>query len=366
MSTTRKNKNHSALKSANIYFLSFLYILCTYSFSLSAQNIQAIDWSKAANSSDINLSAEQIDTIKEKKLTAALAWHGASPWINAVSRGAEDEFKKLGVRVIAQTDAQYDPAKQVADLENISALEPDLVLSLSIDGISTKLSYQKILAGGARLVLLSNPIPGFQHNKDFAGIVTDDMFGMGEAAATLVAQASNDTGKVGLIFHDANYFITNNRDQAFRKALTHFSNIKVISEKGFVKEHETSNIAAAMLLQHPEIDTIYVSWDTAAEGVIETLRSIGRKDIKVVTHDLGVNNLLDMAMNGNLYGTISDRPYDIGKTMARIAAGAEIGIQAPEFTLVPFDSVTHENIASIWHKAFKAPLPKLLDLALKQ
>ncbi|MGX1112477.1 ribose transport system substrate-binding protein [Pseudoalteromonas sp. MBR-15] len=366
MSSTKKNSKQSILKSANRYFLHVLCSLCFYSFALSAQDSQTIDWSKAANASDIALSSEQIKTIKNKHLTAALAWHGASPWINAVSRGAGDEFKKLGIKVIAQTDAQYDPAKQVADLENISTLEPDLVLSLSIDGISTKLSYQKILAVGARLVLLSNPIPGFKHNQDYVGIVTDDMFGMGEAAAELVAQASNNAGKVGLIFHDANYFITNNRDQAFRKALARYSNIKVISEKGFVKEHETSNIAAAMLLQHPEIDTLYVSWDAAAEGVIETLRSIGRKDIKVITHDLGVNNLLDMAMNGNVYGTISDRPYDIGKTMARIAAGAEIGIQAPEFTLVPFDSVTHENIAPIWQKAFKAPLPKLLDLALKQ
>lgn len=344
-------------------FTALLFALC---FEVHATQVQNIDWRKAAKASDISLSEAQKKQLKDKKLTAALVWHGASPWITAVTRGAQDAFAQLGVEVVAVTDAQFDPAKQVADLENISALNPDIILSLSVDGISTKQSYQKAISQGAKLVLLSNPIPEFQHGKDFFGIVTDDMFGMGEAAAELVNRSVKGQGKVGIIYHDANYFITNNRDNAFKIKLQEFENLTVVSQRGFIKESETSNIAAAMILQNPELDAIYVSWDAAAEGVVEALRSFGNKKVKVITHDLGVNNLLDMAMSRNMFGTISDRPHTIGSSMAYIAGLAVLGEPTPLFTLVPYDTVTKENISTIWQHAFKVPVPKLLDLALQQ
>lgn len=339
----------------------FMLGISTHSLAIDIQSIK-----NAAKSSDVVLTDTEIKKIQSKTLTAALVWHGSSPWVSSVTQGAKSEFKKLGIRVVAVTDAHFDPAKQVADLENVTALTPDIILSLSVDSVSTKISYEKAISKGAQLVLLSNPIPGFRLGKDYVGIVTDDMFGMGKAAAEMLAESVNNTGNIGMIFHDAKYFITNNRDHAFEQSLSQYKNIKISTKKGFVKEHETSSIAAAMVLQNPELQAIYVSWDAAAEGVIESLRSLGRDDIKVVTHDLGINNLVDMAMDGNLYGTISDRPYDIGQTMARLGAGATLGLKASPFTVVPFDKVKKNNIQEIWAQAFKAKLPKMLDLALKQ
>ncbi|NTS78187.1 substrate-binding domain-containing protein [Catenovulum sp. SM1970] len=345
-------------------FKGLLGYILLFNYAANAVDIQQIH--QAAQSTDVTVSQAQAADIKAKQLTAALVWHGSSSWVSAVTRGAEDAFADLGIKVVAITDAQFDPAKQVADLENVTALKPDIILSLSVDGTSTQASYRKAISGGAELVLLSNPIPGFEQGKDYVGIVTDDMLGMGKAAATLVADAVNGQGQIGMIYHDASYFITNNRDQAFRQALSAYPKLNVISEKGFLKEHETSNIAAAMVLQNPKLDAIYVSWDTAAEGVIEALRSLGRRDIKVITHDLGINNLLDMAMNGNMYATVSDRPYDIGETMAKLGALSTLGHQAAPFTIVPFDTVKRNNINAIWQQAFKKPVPKLLNQALTQ
>ncbi|GLX79791.1 sugar ABC transporter substrate-binding protein [Thalassotalea insulae] len=345
------------------YLLSVLVlmVICSPANALNLDNLH--DAEKSAN---VVLSAKQIQQLKAKKLTAALAWHGSSTWVSAVTNGAKQAFEELGIKVVAITDAQFDPAKQVADLENISAMNPDIILSLSVDSTSTKATYAQTISNGAKLVLLSNPIEGFVHGKDYAGIVTDDMFGMGKAAAELTSDALENNGKLGIIFHDANYFITNNRDQAFREAIQQYPHISVISEKGFVKEHETSNIAAAMVLQNPDLQAIYVSWDSAAEGVIEALRSLDRPDIKVITHDLGVNNLLDMATDGNLYATVADRPFDIGATMAKIGAGAILNKPAAPVTIVPFDKVTKHNIATVWQHAFKTSLPKLLNQALTQ
>lgn len=323
----------------------------------------------AVPASAIQLSTLQVQQLQQQRFTAALVWHGASPWISAVTAGATAEFTRLGVKVVAVTDAQFDPARQVADIENVAVLKPDFVLSLVVDPASAKAAYQQLVNSGSQLVLLSNPIPGFVLGQDYAGIVTDDMFGMGRQAADVLAQsfatASQDKPlQVGMIYHDAEYFITNNRDQAFRQQLGKYPQLQLSASQGFVREQETADIAAALILQQPKLQVIYVSWDAAAEGVVEALRAAGRKDIKVITHDLGVNNLLDLAKGGNMLATIADQPYLIGQTMARVAALRELGISTPAFTLVPFNTVTQQNIAAGWQQAFQSPLPALLQQLL--
>jgi ribose transport system substrate-binding protein len=359
------------------YRLMLWSLIAAFSVTGSAESLAALPLAvasvdplaKAVTASRIQLTTDQVGLLRQQKLTAALVWHGASPWISAVTAGATAVFKELGVQVVAVTDAQFDPAKQASDIENVAMLKPDFVLSLVVDPASAKNAYQQLVNTGSQLVLLSNPVPGFVLGKDYAGIVTDDMFGMGRQAADVLAQSFPDASatqplQIGMIYHDADYFITNNRDQAFRQQLAKYPQLQLIASKGFVREQETAEIAAALLLQQPKLQAIYVSWDAAAEGVVEALRASGRKDIKVITHDLGVNNLLDLAKGGNMLATIADQPYLIGQTMARVAALSELGVQTPAFTLVPFGTVTQQNIAAGWQQAFQSPLPPLLQQVL--
>ncbi len=332
-----------------------------------------VDLSKAATgplgyasqpAGNITLSGNEYHTITSKNLKAALVWHGAGNWVQALTRGAKDEFAKLGIDVVAETDAQFDPAKQASDVENVLALNPDIILTLVLDGVSAEAAYKPAVDKGVTLVLLSNPIANYKPNREYTGIVTDDMYGMGIAAAELARDAVNGNGKVGVIYHDANYFITNNRDNAFRTAIRDMNGMDIISEKGFTKQDETGTIASTMLLQNPDINVIYVAWDGATESVIEALRANNRTDVKVVTHDLGANNLLDMAKGGSMYGTVADRPYDIGVAMARLGAYGILGKKSPEFSIVSFDKATKDNIAEIWAKSFKSELPKTLKKVL--
>ncbi|MGY0398907.1 MAG: substrate-binding domain-containing protein [Ostreibacterium sp.] len=322
----------------------------------------------ATPASNITLSDDEVSQIKSKKLKAALVWHGSGNWVNALTRGAKDEFAKLGVDVVAETDAQYDAARQANDIETVLALSPDIILTLVLDGVSAEAAYKPAVDKGVKLVLLSNPISDYKPNSQYVGIVTDDMYGMGIAAAELIAQATNGKGKIGVIYHDANYFITNNRDNAFRTAILDkmegFEGLEIVNEKGFTKESETGAIISTMLLQNPEISAVYVAWDGAAEAVIEVLRSNGRTDVKVVTHDLGANDLLDMALNGSMYGTVADRPFEIGQAMAKLGAYGILGKKAPEFSIVSFDKVTKINITKVWEKSFKSELPKTLKKVL--
>ena len=85
---------------------------------------------KATPSSALTLSDADIAKLKEGKYTAALLWHTSSDFTNAVTAGAKDEFARAGVKVVVETDAGFDAAKQRSDIETALAAKPDVVLAL--------------------------------------------------------------------------------------------------------------------------------------------------------------------------------------------------------------------------------------------
>jgi ribose transport system substrate-binding protein len=324
------------------------------------------DGGPATPASALLLSADEIASIQGGKHKAALLWHGGGDWVAAVNKGASDRFKELGVAVVATADAQYDPAKQANDIETALALQPSAILTLLLDPVQGAAALGPAVDKGVKVVLLSNPAKGFSAGKEYVGIVTDDIRGMGMAAAEMMADALGGKGEIGFIFHDANYFITNGRDNTFRATIEQrFPGIAIVDAKGFTAEPQTQELAAAMIQQHPGIKGVYVAWDVAAEGVVEALRAAGRSDVKVVTFDLGASNAVDMAKGGSFYGTVADMPYEIGQAMATLAGYGILAKQAPPFSTVGLIKVTRENLADGWKASLRRDLPEQVQGLLK-
>ena len=64
--------------------------------------------------SEITLSDEEVAKVKDGNHTAALLWHTSSDFVNAVTAGATDEFERLGIEVVATTDAASTPPSRRA------------------------------------------------------------------------------------------------------------------------------------------------------------------------------------------------------------------------------------------------------------
>ena len=314
---------------------------------------------------EVSLSAEEVEDLESADHVSAHLWAGAGEWYDAIDRGATARFEELGAEVAARTDAEFDAAKQAADVETALALDPDIVLSLIVDPVSGAEAFRPAVESGTSLVLADNGADGYEPGREYVSIVTGDHFGMGVAAAELMAEAIGEEGAIGMIFHDADFFVTNNRDNSFRAAIEqNHPNIVIVDAKGFTEEGATFEAASAMISQHPEITGIYVAWDVAAEGVVEALRTAERDDVKVVTHDLGVNNAVDMANEGNVYGTVADLPYEAGYTMATLAGYGLLDKDAPPFVNVGYFKVTTENLADAWEQSLHKELPAEVQDAL--
>ncbi|MFE0013451.1 substrate-binding domain-containing protein [Mesorhizobium sp. NPDC059054] len=321
---------------------------------------------KPTPAASMTLSQEQEQKIRDGKFTAALVWHEMSEYTNAVNRGAQDEFKRLGIEVVAQTDAGFDGARQKADVETVLAKKPSIIVSLPVDPASAASVYDPARAAGVKLAFVDNSPAGYEHGKDYVTIVSDDLFQMGNKAGIAMAEALGKKGKVGYIFHDADFYVTNQRDGAFKATIgKDYPDMKIVVEAGMADPARAEEIAQAMVTQNPDLDGIYVTWAEPALSVLSTLRNAGNTHTKIVTLDLNEPAALDMVKGGNIAALVADEAYDIGVTVARAAAGSLVGKAAEPFLVVDSLAVTKETVAEGWKKSLHKDMPESIAEATK-
>ncbi|MCP1912578.1 ribose transport system substrate-binding protein [Bradyrhizobium elkanii] len=326
---------------------------------------------KPVLASDIKLSAEEIAKVKSMNATAAIVMHyTASDWAKAQMAGQKAALDELGVKIIAVTDAGYKAEQQVSDIETVMARKPNIMISVPAEQSATSAAYKRAAAAGIKIIFLDQTGAGMVPGKEYVSLVSSDNRGMGKAAALLMAQALNGKGAIGLIPHASDLFATRERVVGFKEAIKAYPDIKVAVEQGvggpdFAGESE--RIASGMLTAHPELNGIWAVWDVPTEGVLAAARASGRapKDLAITTCDLGVNIAIDMAKNGFVRGTGSQRPYGAGYAEGMLAGYALLGKDAPAYVVLPALAVSKENLIEAWPKSNGTEPPKVVTAAMK-
>jgi ribose transport system substrate-binding protein len=315
---------------------------------------------------DVALSAEDVAAVKNGKFKAAILMHESTDWVNAVIAGARDTFGQLGIEVVAVTDAQMDSNKQRTDIETALALKPDIIVTLVVDPVSGAVALRQAINQGVKVVLISNLPSGFVHGKDYAGIVTDDLFAMGKSVAEMIGDSLGGQGEVALMFHDADYYVTNQRDKAVEAVLRRdYPGIRIVAKQGIVNPSDGETITSAILTQHPNVNAVYAPWDSIAEGTVAAVRTSGKKNIGVFTIDLGANMAMDLVTGGNMKGMVADLPYVLGETLAKMGALSKLGKSTPAFVTVPAIKVDKNNIRTEWQRSLNRPLPVEIQQAIR-
>jgi ribose transport system substrate-binding protein len=324
-----------------------------------------------APASAADLTADEIAQVRALGATAAIVLHyGGNDWSTAQVAGLRDEFGKLGIEVIAVTDANFKPDKQVSDIETVLSKQPDIIVSIPTDPVATAPAYRKAAAAGVKLVFMDNVPAGMTAGKDYVSVVSADNFGNGVVAAHLMARSLAGEGEIGLIFHATDFFVTKQRLLGFRETITTaYPGIKIIDEKGVAGPDfagDAQSAASAMLSKHPNLSGIWAVWDVPAEGVMAAARAGGRPDLKIVTEDLGKNVAIALAKDQLVVGLGAQVPFDQGVTEARLAAGALIGKSAPPYVALSALPVDHRNVLEAWTRVYHQPPPKFLTDSYKK
>lgn len=307
------------------------------------------------------LTPEQEAKVKAGKFTAALIWHESSDWSKAANQGASDEFARLGIEVVAQTDANFDAAKQKSDVETVMARKPSALFGEAVDPDTAPEAFAAAKAAGAVMVFVDQPPKGYVQGKDYVCVVSDDLAQMGKHAGDAMGAALGGKGKVAYVYHDANFFVTNQRDGGFKQTiLDNYKGIQIVAEQGLADPTRAEDIANALVAKNPDLDGIYVTWATPAESVLAALRNAGNTRTKIVTFDLSEPLALDMVKGGNVAGIVVDQAYQIGVTGARAIALGLIGEKTAPYYAVDALTVTKDTVKQGYQDSLHRGLPASL------
>ncbi len=314
---------------------------------------------------DLQLTPAEVQKVKAGKFRAAMVWHEASPFMNALSKGVEDTYKALGIQVVSKTAANFDQATLANNVRSVLALNPDVIITISIDPVADVATFKPAVDKGVKLVFASVKPQNYTAGKEYVSIVTYDLAGLGNATADAVGNDLGGKGKIAQIYYDANFYVTNQREKAFEKQLAdRYPEIEVVERAPMADPSKVEDVAAALIARHPDIKAIFAPWDTAAEGVVAAIRNAGRDDIGVYTIDLGNTNALDMAQGGVVKEMTSTLAVEFGNSLAIAGAYGLLGKKAPPMAIVPAFAVTKDNLAQGWESTFGVSLPK--DIAAAQ
>jgi ribose transport system substrate-binding protein len=321
--------------------------------------------------SSVSLSTEEVEKIRGLKAKAAIVMHySRNDWSEAQVAGLKSQFDKMGIEVIAVTDAGFLAERQVADIEAVLNKHPQIIVSIPTDPIITAPAYKKASQQGVKLVFMDNVPSGFEAGKDYVSVVSADNYGNGVASAHLMAKALQSKGQIGLVYYAADFFVTQQRYQAFKKTITeNYPDIKIVAEQGIREPDfftDADRSAYAMLTANQNLSGIWAVWDVPAEGVLAAARTAGNEHLAITTIDLGLNVAVEMAQpNGLVKGVGAQRPYDQGATEALLAGYGLLGKPAPAYVALPALPVTRENLLDAWKTVYHTEAPSSVENRMK-
>lgn len=334
------------------------------------ENEEALEQAvQRASAREVQLSDEQLERIKAMRATAAIVMHySGNDWSAAQIAGLQSQFAKMGVEVIAVTDANFQPEKQISDIETALAKHPQIIVSAPTDPLATADIYRKAAAQGVKLVFMDNVPKGLVQGSEYVGVVSSNNYENGTTSAHLMAQNLGGTGPIGVIFHDADYLVTRQRYDAFKRTIQEvYPGIQIVAEQGIRGPNfaaDAERAATAMLTEHRDLRGIWAVWDVPAEGVITAIRRAGRPNVIVTTIDLGKNLAVELARGEIVKGLSAQRPFDHGVTEAMLAGYALLGDVPPADVIFDGLPVTRENVLDAWKTVYRQDPPAEVQAAI--
>ena len=326
---------------------------------------------QSVNAADVaDPTPECLQQIKDANLKLAfLNGYAGLSWMSAIEAGVRGQAAKYGIDVVATASTDFDPAKEATAVETVMASQPDILITIPVDATAGAANYKPALDAGTTMAFYDNPVEGWTGGKQYVAIVTGDHYRMGKDAADLLAQAIGETGTYGFLQFDVPFYNSNNREKGFLAEMAQaHPGLKNVAWAGFTTDAQAGEAADAMLLQHPDLDGIYVSYSGGPNtALLASLAAAKNTHTKVVTHDLDAVNDVSMATKGsNYYGTAIEHTYDEGANTVKAAVLARCGVDVPPFIVVPALAVNRDNLAQAWQEGFHQDPPAEVQAALAQ
>lgn len=279
-----------------------------------------------------------------KKIKIGLSMNTLNnPFFVAVKEGAEAEAKAAGIELIV-TDAQNNPAQQIADVENLIQQKPDILILDPADSDAIAEGVKKINTA---------KIPVFTIDRQANGgeVLTHigfDAIKSGTIAGEALAKALNGKGNVVEIQGIMGTNVARDRSKGFNLAMAKYPDIKIIAKQtANFDRGQALNVMENILQANPVIDGVYAANDEMAMGALAAMDASGRTaKIKLIGCD-AIDPALAAIKSGKMAATIAEPPFFLGKEAIKTAMKISKGETIEKSVILGSTLVTTDNVETV-------------------
>jgi ribose transport system substrate-binding protein len=266
-----------------------------------------------------------------------------NPFFVAVKEGAEAQAKEKGVDLVI-TDAQNDPGKQLADVENLLQQNIDVLIIDPTDSDAIAEAVKK--ANDAEI-----PVFTIDRNSNGGEVVTHigfDALLSGNIAGNFLKDALGGEGKIVEIQGILGTNVGQLRSEGFNQIMSETPGFEVVAQQAANFDRgEAMKVMEDILQSQPEIDGVYAANDEMALGALAAIEAAGRLDEITIIGCDAVDPAIEAIKSGKLEATIAEPPFFLGKeaidTALKIAADEEVEAEV----ILDSTLVTPENVDTV-------------------
>lgn len=258
-----------------------------------------------------------------------------NPFFVDLKEGAEAKAAALGVRLVV-LDAQNDPSRQLAGIEDLIAQKVDALL---INPTDSSAIVPAVLAANRAGIPVLTVDRGADGGRVAAHIASDNVAG-GRMAGELIGKLLNGRGKVVELVGIPGTSAARDRGAGFNEVVGKYAGIEVVArqEAGFDRARGLT-VMENILQAQPRIDAVFAHNDEMALGAITAIEAAGRaKEIKVVGFD-ATADAVKAVQDGRMLATIAQKPRLMGELAVEAAVKLLRGEKVAAYIPVPLELV---------------------------
>jgi ABC-type sugar transport system substrate-binding protein len=267
-----------------------------------------------------------------------------NPFRIAETESIRSEAKKRNIKELVYTNANSQASKQISDIRDMIAQDVDaiIVAPLLEEGMDPALNAAK--EAGVPVFLIDRETAGTPC-EDYITFMGSNFLEQGKRAADIMANLTNEKGKVAVLEGTPGASVTIDRTEGFEQQLKKYPNMEIVaSQTGEFLRTKGQTVMEQLIQSNPDINAVYAENDEMALGAIQALKDAGKdpgKDVKVVSID-GTRQAVQAIITGDINVVIETNPrfgplaFD---TIEKFLAGKPI----PQKIIVQDDVYTKKN-----------------------
>ncbi|MGK5508604.1 ABC transporter substrate-binding protein [Brevibacillus formosus] len=299
----------------------------------------------SSNNQPANSSTAQNNAAEpagEKKLKIGLTVGTLSnPFFVAMSKGAEEAAKKHNAELIA-VSADYDLAKQTAQIEDFITKKVDLILLNAVDSKGIAAAVQQAKAANIPVVAVD---VGAEGGVD--SVVTSDNYMAGKLAAEYVVKRLNGKGNIVIIDGPPVSAVTD-RIAGFEEAIKG-TDIKVVAKQnGEGNREKALTVMETVLQANPKgtVQAVFAINDPEGLGVDIATNQAGRVgEFFIVGVDGAPEAVTALQEKKNFAATSAQFPNEMVQTAVDVGLKILKGEKVEPLIKVPVELITQENVS---------------------